>query len=181
MMHNQGKTGPAKARGITAPRILGLRTHLMTRFSLKTGAFLLVVAVFATPALACTPQQEERLLTGALYREAVMSPKAQAAVATIIFNRVKSGRYGNSVCSVITAPGQFVYRMPARPEPAKKRLAEMSARVFLNEYRTTGEITSHAEVTERLRNYDSFHASYYRGKGQRKGIVIGDNTFYRTQ
>lgn len=57
-------------------------------------------------------------LAGAIYFEAKGEPLAgQLAVAKVILNRAKSGRFPKSACAVITQPGQFSFvrggRIPA--------------------------------------------------------------------
>ncbi|HEU0065717.1 MAG TPA: cell wall hydrolase [Sphingomonas sp.] len=49
-----------------------------------------------------------RCLAGAVYFEAKGEPLAgQLAVAKVIINRAKSGRFANNVCGVVTQRGQF--------------------------------------------------------------------------
>lgn len=59
-----------------------------------------------------------RCLAGAIYFESKGEPLAgQLAVANVILNRMKSGRYPTTVCGVIKQPGQFGFvrggRIPA--------------------------------------------------------------------
>ena len=75
-------------------------------------------------------------LAGAVYFEAKGEPLAgQLAVAEVILNRTRSGRFPTSACSVITQPGQFSFvrggRMPAVANNALYRTALAVARVAL--------------------------------------------------
>lgn len=75
-------------------------------------------------------------LAGAVYFEAKGEPLAgQLAVAEVILNRTRSGRFPTSACSVITQPGQFSFvrggRMPAVANNAPYRTALAVARVAL--------------------------------------------------
>ena len=55
-----------------------------------------------------TDDEHLRCLASAVYFEAQGEPLAgQLAVAQVILNRMKSGRYPGSVCGVITQPHQF--------------------------------------------------------------------------
>ena len=55
-----------------------------------------------------TDDEHLRCLAGAIYFESKGEPLAgQLAVAQVVLNRIKSGRYPASVCGVIKQPGQF--------------------------------------------------------------------------
>jgi len=61
-----------------------------------------------------------KCLAGAVYFESKgESLEGQLAVARVIINRVKSGRFANSMCGVVYQPGQFSFvrghGMPASP------------------------------------------------------------------
>ncbi|MCS6987660.1 MAG: cell wall hydrolase [Sphingomonadaceae bacterium] len=62
-------------------------------------------------------------LARAVYWEAKGEPlEGQLAVAEVILNRVERGRFGRSVCEVVTAPGQFSFVERGRiPEPQDRR------------------------------------------------------------
>ena len=55
--------------------------------------------------------QETQMLYALVYAEASENPAYvsgdSAGVASVVYNRLASGNYGNSISSVITAPGQF--------------------------------------------------------------------------
>ena len=66
-------------------------------------AFLLWLA-----SILPQPVADRACLAGTLYLESRSEPLAgQLAVAEVALRRVDSGQWGNSVCSVLTAPGQF--------------------------------------------------------------------------
>ena len=75
-------------------------------------------------------------MAGAVYFESKGEPLAgQLAVAEVILNRAKSGRFPKSVCSVVTQPGQFSFvrggRVPAVAQNRQYRTAVAVARVAL--------------------------------------------------
>jgi len=77
-------------------------------------------------------------LAGAIYYEAKGEPlSGQLAVAEVILNRTKSGRFPKSICSVVTQPGQFSFvrggEVPAIGNNAHYRTAVAVARVAMSD------------------------------------------------
>ncbi|CAN5364127.1 hypothetical protein BH10PSE15_BH10PSE15_01140 [soil metagenome] len=75
-------------------------------------------------------------LAGAIYYESKGEPlSGQLAVAEVIINRSKSGRFPRSICSVVTQPGQFSFvrggRVPEIDANRNYRTALSVARVAL--------------------------------------------------
>ena len=75
-------------------------------------------------------------MAGAVYFEAKGEPlSGQLAVADVIINRTKSGRFPTSICSVVKQPGQFSFvrhgRIPAIANSAAYRTAVAVARVAM--------------------------------------------------
>lgn len=110
-----------------------------------------------------------------IYFEAKGEPLAgQLAVAQVVMNRTKSGRFPKSVCSVVTQPGQFSFvrggRVPdiSTANPAYRRALSV-ARVAMNrlwEGAATGALYFHAaRVSPRWR--------------MTRVAAIGNHVFYR--
>lgn len=79
---------------------------------------------------------ELQCMAGAIYFEAKGEPlSGQLAVAEVILNRSKSGRFPKGVCSVVTQPGQFSFvrggRVPDIAPNKQYRTAVAVARVAL--------------------------------------------------
>ncbi|MET4898459.1 cell wall hydrolase [Sphingomonadaceae bacterium jetA1] len=95
----------------------------------------LAQAVAAQDDLASS--EELRCLAGAIYFEAQGEPLAgQLAVAQVILNRTKSGRFPSGVCDVITQRGQFSFvrhgKIPSiSPSRSAYRTAVAVAKVAL--------------------------------------------------
>jgi N-acetylmuramoyl-L-alanine amidase len=86
-----------------APAVLA---DTVTTFSPKARFASLSEAVAAQGADA--QDEHLRCLAGAIYFESKGEPLAgQLAVANVILNRMKSGRYPSTVCGVVKQPGQF--------------------------------------------------------------------------
>lgn len=61
------------------------------------------------------PVADRACLAGTIYLEARSEPMAgQLAVAEVALRRADSGQWGSSVCSVLTAPGQFAFSITPR-------------------------------------------------------------------
>ncbi len=119
--------------------------------------------------------EELRCLAGAIYFEAQGEPlNGQLAVAQVILNRTKSGRFPTGVCDVIKQRGQFSFvrrgQIPAvSPSRSAYRTAVAVAKVALAQAwdSTAGK------------------ALYFNTPGNRPGVrvqkvaAIGNHIFYR--
>ena len=80
-----------------------------------------------------------KCLAGAVYFEAKSeSLEGQLAVARVVINRVKSGRFANSLCGVVYQPGQFSFvrghSMPSIPTASRDwREAVAIARIAMED------------------------------------------------
>lgn len=79
---------------------------------------------------------ESRCMAGAIYFESKGEPlSGQLAVADVILNRTRSGRFPRTICSVVTQPGQFSFvrdgRVPDIADCAHYRTAIAVARVAM--------------------------------------------------
>lgn len=93
-------------------------------------------AAVAAQALPETIDDDLQCMAGAIYFEAKGEPlSGQLAVAEVILNRSKSGRFPKTVCSVVKQPGQFSFvrggRVPAISQNKQYRTALAVARVAL--------------------------------------------------
>ena len=118
---------------------------------------------------------ELKCLAGAIYYESKGEPLAgQLAVAEVIINRSRSGRFPSSMCGVVTQAGQFSFvrggAIPAiNPASSQWKTALAVAQVALNE-------AWESPASEAL----FFHARYVRpGWGKPRLASIGNHVFYR--
>ncbi len=93
-------------------------------------------AAVAAQPVPETMSDELQCMAGAVYFEAKGEPlSGQLAVAEVILNRSKSGRFPKGVCSVVTQPGQFSFvrggHVPAIAQTKQYRTAVAVARVAL--------------------------------------------------
>ncbi|OYU16400.1 MAG: cell wall hydrolase [Alphaproteobacteria bacterium PA4] len=113
-----------------------------------------------------------RCLASAVYFESRGEPlEGQLAVAQAIVNRAESGRYADTVCGVLSQPGQFSYNRSRSPRAGNDwAVAKAIAAIALQDM--WREVAPGAM---------SFHASYVRPnwQGRTRVAQIGRHVFYR--
>jgi hypothetical protein len=119
--------------------------------------------------------EEAECLASAVYWESNGEPLAgQLAVAEVIINRVRSGRFAATLCGVITQPSQFSFvrggRIPTPPQSsAGWRNAVAIAHIALDD-------VADSPVSTAL----FFHARYVSpGWRLRRLAAVGNHIFYR--
>ncbi|MFN3371164.1 MAG: cell wall hydrolase [Sphingomonadaceae bacterium] len=132
----------------------------------------LVAAVRQLDGLTLDRQTE--CLATAVYFESKGEPlEGQLAVAQVILNRVEAGRFGDSVCDVVTAPGQFSFvRGGQMPNP---RIQANWATA-----RAIAVIATAEAWREIVPDATHFHAVYVNpGWRMRRVATVGRHIFYR--
>lgn len=137
------------------------------------GSLAELVAAHSSEA---TADAEHQCLAGAVYFEAKgESLQGQLAVAEVVINRSRSGRFPSSLCGVVKQKGQFSFirsgRFPSIPRASLAwRKAVAVSRVALDEL---------AEGTVPRAMF--FHATYVspRWRGLTRIATVGNHVFYR--
>jgi spore germination cell wall hydrolase CwlJ-like protein len=114
-------------------------------------------------------------LAAAVYHESKGEPLAgQLAVAEVIINRARSGRFATTLCGVITQRSQFSFvrggRIPTPPRDASWRNAVAIAHIALDDL-------ADSPVADAL----FFHARYVspNWRNVRRLSAVGNHIFYR--
>lgn len=114
---------------------------------------------------------EITLLAALLDCEAIHDHDAMLAVATVIMNRVEDPRFGNSITSVINAPGQFepvwTGRLQDRLSAGPSSLAVQVAQEAVSQ-------------GKRLQAVQNCYYFLYAGSTSRDGVNIGNNLFFES-
>lgn len=115
---------------------------------------------------------EERCLAVAVYYEARGEPlSGQRAVAHVVLNRARSGRFASTLCGVVRQPGQFSFRGRSFAPPVNpdwKRAVSVAREAMDG----TGSNPAKGALF--------FHASYVAPGWDRAAIAqIGHHVFYR--
>lgn len=118
---------------------------------------------------------ELECLAGAIYFESKGEPlSGQLAVAEVIINRTKSGRYPTSMCGVVKQRGQFSFVRAGRLPPIPKRSAHWRKAVAI------AHIALKDLADSPARNALSFHATYVSPRWRMKRVAtVGNHVFYR--
>jgi spore germination cell wall hydrolase CwlJ-like protein len=136
--------------------------------------FATLSAAVAAHETSDAADAELRCLATGVYYESKSEPLAgQLAVAEVLLNRTKSGRFPKSVCSVLTQRGQFSFvrggKIPTPPANAQWRKALAVAQVAQKNL-----WDSPAE------NALYFHARYVNPSWNRARVAtVGNHIFYR--
>jgi N-acetylmuramoyl-L-alanine amidase len=86
---------------------LSANTQIIPPSKIKAASLQALVSRYSATPLS---GRESECLAGAIYFESKGEPlQGQLAVAEVILNRAKSGRFPASVCGVILQPGQFSF------------------------------------------------------------------------
>lgn len=133
----------------------------------------LAAAVAAQDAIAA--DAELNCLAVGIYYESKGEPlEGQLAVAEVILNRAKSGRFPASVCGVLTQRGQFSFVRNGRlPQPPASARAWKTALAV-------AQVARDDAWDSRVSNALFFHARYV-SPGWRRARVgsVGNHIFYR--
>ncbi|MDH7973843.1 cell wall hydrolase [Sphingomonas sp. AR_OL41] len=101
-----------------------------------TASYASLADAVAAHRLEAELDDETTCMAGAVYFESRGEPlSGQLAVANVILNRTRSGRFPKTICSVVTQPGQFSFvrggRVPDIADCAYYRTAIAVARVAM--------------------------------------------------
>ena len=115
-----------------------------------------------------------RCLATAVYFESKGEPlDGQLAVAQVILNRVKDGRFGRSICAVVKAPKQFSFvRGGSLPAPSSLQQWAVAQAI--------AEIALEGSWDSSVSNATYFHATRVNpGWKMRRLASVGNHVFYR--
>ena len=126
--------------------------------------------VAATEANLASVDDQLRCLATAIYYEARSEPvEGQLAVAQVVRNRVRSGRFRPSLCGVVYQPSQFPF---SRRAPSNRVQWERSVKVAI--------IAMADGWRDIVPNALYFHAARISPRSNRQRVArIGNNIFYR--
>lgn len=122
------------------------------------------------PVVVASASERECLARAMYFESDRSSTEGMLAVGSVVMNRVESGRYGNSICSVVGAPRQFAPGVLSRP------MADRSAPVVRQVAKEVLSGERHAKVGEAMH----FHMAglKFPYKNMHYVTVAGGNAFY---
>lgn len=124
---------PLKPATDTTPDEVSIAKAAAPAVGLSYASLAAAVAAQDAPGAM---DSELECLAGAVYFESKGEPlSGQLAVANVVINRTKSGRFPASICSVVKQPSQFSFvrggRIPAVGSNAQYRTATAIAKIAL--------------------------------------------------
>ena len=140
--------------------------------------------VFWLANLLPQPVADQVCLATTVYLEArKQSELVQRAVAEVALRRLDSGRWGDSLCEVVTAPKQFAPTL-VRPDYRIVNLKAWNRAVRVALDMQTNWIGPRAQRRQIVPDADHFVANAIASPNWAQGIpvaVIGDHTFYKVR
>ena len=136
-----------------------------------------VVLVKTKQQVALTSKELDCLAKNIYYEAGVEDRAGKIAVAQVTLNRLREGRWGNNVCSVVYAKAQFSWTLDKKKRNAKPEglLWEQSRAVALEFQRGTR--------VKGLEDSTHYHADYIPNpnwaKAKQVAKQIGQHIFYR--
>jgi N-acetylmuramoyl-L-alanine amidase len=139
---------------------------------LKAGSLAELVRAKSGISIA---NREEECLAGAVYFESKSeSLDGQLAVAQVILNREKSGRFASSICGVVFQPGQFSFVRGNGFPPIARNSQDWRDAVAIARIARDGLWKS------KVPNALFFHASHVSpGWRMTRVAAVGNHVFYR--
>jgi spore germination cell wall hydrolase CwlJ-like protein len=119
---------------------------------------------------------EQECLAGAIYFEAKGEPlEGQLAVAEVVINRAKSGRYPTTLCGVIKQKSQFSFIRGGRFPPIQKSSAAWRKAIAIS------HVAMQDLAESRAGSAMFFHATYVSPswRGLKRVAQVGNHIFYR--
>jgi N-acetylmuramoyl-L-alanine amidase len=119
---------------------------------------------------------ELECLAGAIYFESKGEPiEGQLAVAEVVLNRAKSGKYPPTICGVVKQRHQFSFVRGGRFPPIARASAAWRKAVAI------AHIALDDLADSRAQNAMFFHATYVRPgwRGLKRVAQVGNHIFYR--
>jgi spore germination cell wall hydrolase CwlJ-like protein len=163
--------GPALA-DTALPVVPGEDDRAVVNAAAPAAGLPALVTMVASDGEASLPADSELdcLATAVWFESRGEVMEGQLAVAQAVLNRARSGRWGNSICSVIRAPGQFSF-VPAR---VQRTSATFTTAMAVARVAMLGLWHQVAEGAH------SFHAARLNPGWRLKRIGrIGNHVFYR--
>lgn len=129
----------------------------------------------STETVRLSAREKDCLARNVFYEAGVESKEGKLAVAQVTLNRVRDGRWGKDVCSVVYAKAQFSWTLFA-----KKRHAQPQGELWAESQAVVNEFLGGLRI-ERLDNVLHYHADYVNPKWADDTKVqtkVGQHIFY---
>ena len=137
-----------------------------------------VVLYKSTEKLAVSDNDMECLAKNIFHEAGVEGRDGKIAVAQVTLNRVKSGRWGKSICDVVYSKAQFSWTLQK-----KKRNAAPKGRLWRESIVAAHEVIYGGERIRGLEDSGFYHTDYIKqpdwAKTKKVVISVGQHIFYQ--
>lgn len=137
------------------------------------------VVLYKTKERLQVSQKEIDCLAKNIFFEAGVEDRAgKLAVAQITLNRLKSGRWGKDICSVVYAKAQFSWTLDK-----KKKHSQPKGELWEASKKVAYEFVNVGKRVKGLENSEFYHTDYIRQPNWAKGMQVvhkvGQHIFYQ--
>ena len=126
--------------------------------------------VVPTKSHGYSAREKECLMRAMFFESNRSSRDGLIAVGTVVMNRVRSGKYGDTICEVVGAPRQFAPGVMTRPMNSKA----------LPDVEAAADAVLRGERHSKVKNSMYFHTAglKFPYKNMHYTVVAGGNAFY---
>jgi len=139
---------------------------------IKLG-LLSIVMLYSTNAIAATDHKKQiNCLAKNITAESEGEPtKGKKAVALVTFNRLKSGKYGKTICEIVYAKNQFSCTKKRKRINVPDDIYQLATDIYNN-------INNITDITHGAINFHNTKVNP-KWRGFKKTIKIGNHIFYK--
>lgn len=123
-------------------------------------------------------QEDMHCLTKNIYHEAGVEPlEGKFAVAQVTLNRLKTRKWGNNICDVVYAKGQFSWTLYK-----KKRFEQPKGPLWEESQMVANKVLKHGVRVPSLKESTYYHADYVKPVWSKTVVKIqqvGQHIFYK--
>ena len=138
-----------------------------------------VVLYKSAERIKVTDKEFECLARNIYYEAGIENRAGKVAVAQVTLNRLKSGRWGNDICSVVYAKAQFSWTLDK-----KKRWAKPKGELWNESVKVAHDFVNLGKRVKGLENSTHYHADYipnpFWAKTKTVALKVGQHIFYKT-
>lgn len=153
--------------------ILGFQQYQLATISEDVAEIKQAFVTQTSEQVAFNQKDEDCLAKNIYYEAGIESEHGKYAVAQVTLNRLKSGKWGNTVCSVVYSKAQFSWTL-------KKKLEKPSGRAWEDSQWIAHRVLGGDRV-QPLKEAMYYHADYVSPKWKKSVVKlqqVGQHIFY---
>lgn len=153
--------------------ILGFQQYQLTAISEDVAEIKQAFVTQTSEQVSFSQKDEDCLAKNIYYEAGIESEDGKYAVAQVTLNRLKSGKWGNTICSVVYSKAQFSWTL-------KKKLEKPSGRAWEDSQWIAHRVLG-GERVHPLKEAMYYHADYVSPKWKKSVVKlqqVGQHIFY---